>query len=121
MARTTPTHTPPFKYILACLLSIALLFSDLRYETFSLFRGSVQAVGIYSQLFLESFTSKLLVFTYLYEDKKTLVRSNSKLRDQLQEIENKQFLMCPFAVSLIRLQVEQKGLVIELIIAKLPV
>jgi rod shape-determining protein MreC len=92
MARTTPTHTPPFKYILACLLSIALLFSDLRYETFSLFRGSVQAVGIYSQLFLESFTSKLLVFTYLYEDKKTLVRSNSKLRDQLQEIENKQFL-----------------------------
>ena len=47
MARTTPTHTPALKYILACLVSMALLFSDVNYQTLSPLRGSVQAVGIY--------------------------------------------------------------------------
>ncbi len=92
MARTTPTHTPALKYILACLLSMALLFSDVRYQTFSPLRGSIQAVGIYSQLFLESFASKLFAFTSTYEDQKTLTRQNAELRSELQKIENKLFL-----------------------------
>ena len=74
MARTTPRHTPAIKYILACLLSIVLLYSDVRYQIFSPLRGSVQAVGIYSQLFLENFTSKLFSFASEYDDQKNLTR-----------------------------------------------
>lgn len=92
MARTTPTHTPAPKYILACLVSMALLFSDVSYQAFSPLRGSVQAIGIYSQLFLETITSRLLEFTNAYEDQKTLTRLNNQLRDELQAIDNKLFL-----------------------------
>lgn len=92
MARTTPRHTPAIKYILACLLSMVLLYSDARYQIFSPLRGSVQAVGIYSQLFLENFASKLSSFSSKYEDQKNLTRLNTRLRNELQEIENKLFL-----------------------------
>ena len=92
MARVTPTHTPATKYILACLLSITLLLSDINYQTFSSLRGGVQATGIYSQLFLGSLFSRLLAFNTLNEDKKTLIRENHQLRDQLQLFKNKVFL-----------------------------
>jgi rod shape-determining protein MreC len=92
MARTTPTHTPALKYILACLVSMALLFSDVNYQTLSPLRGSVQAVGIYSQLFFATTVSRFLEFTSAYENQRTLTRLNNQLRDELQEIDSKLFL-----------------------------
>jgi rod shape-determining protein MreC len=92
MARTTPIHTPALKYILACLVSKALLFSDVSYQAFSPLRDSVQAIGIYSQLFFETITSRLLEYSSAYEDQRTLTRLNNQLRDELQEIDDKLFL-----------------------------
>jgi len=92
MARTTPTYTPPGKYVLGCLFSIVLLISDLNYQTFSPLRGAAQASGIYSQLILESLFENITEFKALYREKKVLIKTNQKLNNELLQIENKAFL-----------------------------
>jgi len=92
MARTTPTYTPVGKYALAILVSFSLLISDINYQTFSSARGFVQATGIYSQLFIDSFTTKIAKFSSIYADKKELIKANKDLQDKLLRLQNKIFL-----------------------------
>ena len=92
MARTTPTFTPVGKYALAILASLSLLISDINYQTFSSARGFVQATGIYSQLLIDSFTTKITKFNSIYEDKKELIRVNKDLKNELLGLQNKVFL-----------------------------
>ena len=92
MARSTPTYTPPGKYVLGCLLSIALLFTDINYQTFSSFRGLTQATGIYSQLILKNLFDYTVQLNLIYQDKKNLIAENQKLHQEILLIQNKQFL-----------------------------
>jgi len=92
MARTTPTFTPVGKYALAILVSLSLLISDINYQTFSSIRGFVQAAGIYSELLIDSFTTKITKFNSIYEDKKELIKVNKDLQNALLKLQNKIFL-----------------------------
>ena len=92
MARTTPTFTPVGKYALAILVSLSLLISDINYQTFSSIRGFVQAAGIYSELLIDSFTTKITKFNSIYEDKKELIKANKDLQNKLLKLQNKIFL-----------------------------
>jgi len=93
MARTTPTYTPVGKYALAIIVSLSLLISDINYQTFSSTRGFVQAIGIYSQLFIDSFTTNTITkFTVIYKDKQKLIKANTNLNNQLLILQNKKFL-----------------------------
>ena len=92
MARSTPTYTPVGKYVLGAFIPTALLIADLNYQTFAYARGLTQASGIYSQLILGNifeYTSKVKL---IYKDKKDLMASNQKLRDELLHMQNKIFL-----------------------------
>jgi cell shape-determining protein MreC len=92
MARSTPTYTPAGKYVLGGIISLALLFSDINYQTFSSARGFTQATGIYSQLILGNLFDSLTQFTITFTDKKDLTEANQRLRDELLLMQNKIFL-----------------------------
>ena len=92
MARSTPTYTPAGKYVLGGIISLALLFSDINYQTFSFARGFTQATGIYSQLILGNLFDSLTQFTITFTDKKDLTEANQRLRDELLLMQNKIFL-----------------------------
>ena len=92
MARSTPTFTPVGKYALGSLISLALLFSDLTFQTFSSSRGLIQATGIYSQLILTNIFDSAFQFSSAYKDKKDLIKINQNLRDEILMIQNKNFL-----------------------------
>ena len=92
MARSTPTYTPPGKYVLAGIISTALLISDLSYQTFNSVRQWTQASGIYTQLILGDIYEYTSQFTIIYQDKKDLVATNKKLSNELLFIQNKVFL-----------------------------
>ena len=92
MARSTPTYTPPGKYVLAGIISTVLLISDLSYQTFNSVRQMTQASGIYTQLILGDIYEYTSQFTIIYQDKKDLVATNKKLSNELLFIQNKVFL-----------------------------
>ena len=92
MARSTPTYTPAGKYVLGGIISLALLFSDINYQTFSSARGFTQATGIYSQLILGNLFDSLAQLTITFKDKKDLTEANQRLRDELLLMQNKIFL-----------------------------
>ena len=92
MARITPTYTPFGKYALAIIVSISLLISDVNFQTFSGVRSSVQAIGIYGQLIIESATSNITKFNVIHKDKKTLIKINKDLKNQLSMLQNIVFL-----------------------------
>ena len=83
MARSTPTYTPAGKYVLGGIISAALLIADLNYQTFSAARGLTQASGIYTQLILGNIIGNASKITATFEDKKDLIATNQKLRDEL--------------------------------------
>ena len=68
------------------------MISDINYQTFSSARGFVQATGIYGQLFLDSFITKISKFNSIYEDKKELIKVNKDLQNKILNIQNKIFL-----------------------------
>ena len=92
MARTTPTYTPIGKYALAFLLSTILLISDLNYGTFSSVRGFLKAVTIHVQLVTGSFFDGLDHSISSFQANKKLVYLNLSLRDQLLQLQTKEFL-----------------------------
>ena len=92
MARTTPTYTPFGKYALAIIVSLSLLISDINYQTFSGARGFVQATGIYGQLIIDSAASNITKFNVIHKDKKTLIKINKDLKNQLSMLQNIVFL-----------------------------
>ena len=92
MARSTPTYTPAGKYVLGGIFSAALLIADLNYQTFSAARGLTQASGIYTQLILGNIVGYTSKITATFEDKKDLIATNQKLRDELLHMQNKIFL-----------------------------
>ena len=92
MARSTPTYTPAGKYVLGGIISAALLIADLNYQTFSAARGLTQASGIYTQLILGNIVGYASKITATFEDKKDLIATNQKLRDELLHMQNKIFL-----------------------------
>ena len=92
MARSTPTYTPAGKYVLGGIISAALLIADLNYQTFSAARGLTQASGIYAQLILGNIIGNASKITATFEDKKDLIVTNQKLRDELLHMQNKIFL-----------------------------
>ena len=92
MARSTPTYTPAGKYVIAGIISIALLIADLNYQTFASVRALTQASGIYTQLILGNIVEYSTRFTAIYQDKRDLMVLNKKLKDELLLIQNKVFL-----------------------------
>ena len=92
MARSTPTYTPAGKYVLGGIISAALLIADLNYQTFSAARGLTQASGIYTQLIVGNIVGYTSKITAAFEDKKDLIATNQKLRDELLHIQNKMFI-----------------------------
>ena len=92
MARSTPTYTPAGKYVLGGIISAALLIADLNYQTFSAARGLTQASGIYTQLILGNIIGNASKITATFEDKKNLIATNQKLRDELLNMQNQIFL-----------------------------
>ena len=92
MARSTPTYTPAGKYVLGGIISAALLIADLNYQTFSAARGLTQASGIYTQLILGNIVGNASKITATFEDKKDLIATNQKLRDELLNMQNQIFL-----------------------------
>ena len=92
MARSTPTYTPAGKYVLGGIISAALLIADLNYQTFSAARGLTQASGIYTQLILGNIVGYTSKITATFKDKKDLIATNQKLRDELLRNQNKIFL-----------------------------
>ena len=91
MARSTPTYTPAGKYVLGGIISAALLIADLNYQTFSAARALTQASGIYTQLILENIIGNASKITATFEDKKDLIATNQKLRDELLNMQNQIF------------------------------
>ena len=69
-----------------------MLIADLNYQTFSAARGLTQASGIYTQLILGNIVGYTSKITAAFEDKKDLIATNQKLRDELLHIQNKIFL-----------------------------
>ena len=92
MARSTPTYTPAGKYVLGGIISAALLIADLNYQTFSAARSLTQASGIYTQLILGNIVGYTSKISATFEDKKDLIATNQKLRDELLHMQNKIFL-----------------------------
>ncbi len=91
MARSTPTYTPAGKYVLGGIISAALLIADLNYQTFSAARGLTQASGIYTQLILGNIIGNASKITATFEDKKDLIATNQKLRDELLQYAEQNF------------------------------
>ena len=80
------------KYVLGAFISTALLIADLNYQTFAYARGLTQASGIYTQLILGNIVEYTSKITATFEDKKDLIATNQKLRDELLHMQNTIFL-----------------------------
>ena len=92
MARSTPTYTPVRNYALGFFLSAFLLFSDISYGTFALFRGFVHASNLYVQTLSGSIFEKISNSLSSFQQNRNLAQENKKLKEQILKIRIEDFL-----------------------------
>lgn len=92
MARSTPTYTPIKNYAIAFILSVIFLYADISNQTFAPLRGIVSASTLYVQIVSRSIAENIRLTFASFKQNKYLLLENKKLRDQILQIDTKDFI-----------------------------
>jgi rod shape-determining protein MreC len=92
MARSTPTYTPVRNYAIGFLLSLSLLFSDIRYEAFAPLRGFVNASTLYAQIISDGIFENISTTFSSFQRNRNILQENKELKDKILEINTKNFI-----------------------------
>jgi rod shape-determining protein MreC len=92
MARSTPTYTPVRNYAIGFLLSLSLLFSDIRYEAFAPLRGFVNASTLYAQMISDGIFENISTTFSSFQRNRNILQENKELKDKILEINTKNFI-----------------------------
>ena len=86
MARTTPTYTPVRNYAIGFFISAFLLFSDINYESFSEFRGTLKAPTLYVKLSSNRFLHNIGNIFSSFQESNNLIQENKNLKEEINRI-----------------------------------
>ena len=92
MARTTPKYTPIRNYAVGFFLSAFLLFSDINYESFSKFRGTVKAASLYVKLSSNRFLHNIGDTFSSFKESNNLIQENKNLKEEINRIKNHNYI-----------------------------
>ena len=92
MARSTPTYTPIRNYAIAFLLSVIILFTDIKYQSFSPLRGIVDVYILNVQIFSRSIVESIGFTLSSLKQNKYLLQENKKLREEILLIKSMDFI-----------------------------
>ena len=92
MARYTPTNTPIRNYATAFFLSVFFLYADINHQTFAPFRGIINASSLYLQVISGSIIENISFTFSSFKQNKYLLQENKKLRDQVLQIDTRDFI-----------------------------
>ena len=92
MARSTPTYTPIRNYAIAFFLSTFIFFADINYQSFAPLRGIISASSLNIQIFSRSIVENINHTFSSLRQNKYLLEENKKLRDQILQMDTKDFV-----------------------------
>tara|TARA_Y100001935_G_C17269582_1_gene491153 strand:+ start:54 stop:899 length:846 start_codon:yes stop_codon:yes gene_type:complete len=92
MARYTPTNTPISKYAIAFFLSVFIFYADTSYQTFAPLRGIMHASSLYVRVTSRSIVENINFTLSSLKQNKYLLQENKKLREQILQIDTKNFI-----------------------------
>jgi cell shape-determining protein MreC len=111
MARSTPTYTPIRNYAIGFFLSAFLLFSDISYGSFSQVRVIFKASTLYVQMISRGVLENIINTYSSFQETKNLLHENKELKEQIIQIEIKNFIEKTDAAEKIKIINLQSGLV----------
>lgn len=92
MARYTPTNTPIRNYAIAFFLSAFFLYADVSHQTFEALRGIMHASSLYVRVTSRSIVENISYNFASLKQNKYLLQENKKLRDQILQMDTKNFI-----------------------------
>ncbi len=92
MARYTPTNTPIRNYAIAFFLSAFFLYADISHQTFATLRGIMHASSLYVRVTSRSIIENISYNLASFKQNKYLLQENKKLRDQILQMDTKNFI-----------------------------
>ena len=92
MARYTPTNTPIRNYAIAFFLSAFFLYADISHQTFATLRGITHASSLYVRVTSRSIIENISYNLASFKQNKYLLQENKKLRDQILQMDTKNFI-----------------------------
>jgi len=92
MARYTPTNTPIRNYAIAFFLSASFLYADISHQTFATLRGITHASSLYVRVTSRSIIENISYNLASFKQNKYLLQENKKLRDQILQMDTKNFI-----------------------------
>ncbi len=92
MARYTPTNTPIRNYAIAFFLSAFILYADISYQTFAPIRGIVRSSALGVQVVSRNIVENISFTFSSFKQNKYLLQENKNLRDQILQIDTRNFI-----------------------------
>ena len=91
MARHTPTNTPIRNYAIAFFLSAFIFYTDISFQTFAPLRGILNAFSLSAQVTSRSIIEDIRFTFSSIKQNKYLLQENKKLRDQILQMDIRNF------------------------------